>query len=184
MRKVAIVAVAILIIIMSGTYYFLSGKEYVVRLSESDLQNKLEEKLPLTKTYLFIVQVTLNNPRVHLENGSEKVRIGLDVVFNITIDKNPKSLGGTVDVYGGILYLPEKGQFFLTDPAIERLTVEGIAPKYIDKVNKALTKTLAKYYETHPVYTLSTSDIKQAAAKMVLKDVIIENQELVVILEI
>lgn len=182
MKKVAIVAVVILSTLLVGTYYHFSGKEYVVRLSESDIQSKLEEKLPLTKTYLFIVQVTLNNPRVHLENGSKKVGAGLDVEFNITLNTNPKPIGGTVDVSGGVLYLAEKGQFFLTDPVIDNLTVQGIAPKYTDKANKALTKALAEYYKNNPIYTLRVTDAKQAVAKMVLKEVIVENQELVITL--
>lgn len=184
MKKVAIVAVVVLITLLAGTYYYFFGKEYVVRLSESDIQSKLEEKLPLTKTYLFIIQVTLNNPRVHLENGSRKVGAGLDVVFNITLNKNSKPIGGTVDVSGGVLYLAENGQFFLTDLVIESLTVQGIAPKYTDKANKALTKALAEYYKNNPIYTLRVSDAKQAIAKMVLKGVIVENQELVVTLGI
>jgi len=183
MKKVAI-AFAILIALLAGTYYYFSGKEYVVRISESDIQDKLEEKLPLTKTYLFIIQVTLNNPRVNLKNGSNKVGAGLDVVFNITLNKNPKPLGGTVDVSGGVRYLSEKGQFFLTNPAIESLTVQGIDPKYTDKANKALTKALAEYYKNNPIYTLRVNDLKQAAAKMVLKDVVVENQELVITLGI
>jgi len=184
MKKVAIVAVAILIALLAGTYYYFSGKEYVVRLSESDIQGKLEEKLPLTKTYLFIIQVTLNNPRVNLKNGSSKVGAGLDVVFNITLNKNPKPFGGTVDVSGGVRYLSEKGQFFLTNPVIESLTVQGIDPKYTNKANKALTKALAEYYKNHPIYTLRVTDVKQAAARMVLKDVIVKNQELVITLGI
>ncbi len=52
--------------------------------------------------------------------------------------------------------------------------------KYTDKVNKALTKALASYYATHPIYTLKTTDTKQAAVKLVLKDVYIENKELVI----
>ncbi len=43
---------------------------------------------------------------------------------------------------------------------------------------------MAKYYEENPIYTLRVTDAKQAAARMVLKDVIIENKELVVTLGI
>ena len=184
MRTVAITAVFILTALLAGTYYYYSGKEYVVRLTESEIQGKLEEKLPLTKTYLFIVEVTLNNPRVLLEDGPGRVGAGLDVIFNITLDKNPKPLGGTVDVSGGVVYLSERGEFFLADPVIENLKVQGIPQAYTDKVNKALTKALAEYYREHPIYTLRLTDMKQAAARMVLRDVKVENRELVITLGI
>ena len=160
MKKPAIALIIILITALSGTYYYFSGKEYVIQLSESDLQGKLEEKLPLTNTYLFIFQITLENPRVHLENGSNKVDAGLDVIFNITVGENPHPLGGTIDVSGGIVYLDEAGQFFLTEPVIENLSVQGVPSKYTKKVDIALTKALSEYYKTNPIYSLSSLDIK------------------------
>ncbi|MDH3974548.1 MAG: DUF1439 domain-containing protein [Deltaproteobacteria bacterium] len=153
-------------------------------MSESDIREKLDKKLPLTKSYFFIIQITLQNPRILLENGTKRVNAGLDVLLNIKIDKNPKPLGGSVDVSGGVRYLAEKGEFYLTDPVIESLGVQGIPDKYMQKVNKALTKALAKYYDENPIYTLNLGDGKQAVARMVLKDVVVENKELVVTLGI
>ncbi|MCP4978453.1 MAG: DUF1439 domain-containing protein [Maribacter sp.] len=184
MKKVAIAAVIVILAVVVGTYFYFSGKEYVVRITESDIRQKLDEKLPITKTYLFIIQVTLENPRVNLINGSNRVNAGLDVIFNITIGKNPKPLGGTVDASGGINYVPEKGEFYLTNPIIEDFEIQGIPSKYMDKVNEALTKALAEYYSKNPFYTLRATDAKQAAARMVLKNVIVEDKELVVTLGI
>ncbi len=143
MNKWALSAVAIVIMLLAGTYFYFSGKEYVVRITETEIREKLDEKLPLTKSYLFIIQITLQNPRVLLENGSKRINAGLDVLLNITVNKNPKPLGGTVDVSGGVRYLADKGEFFLTNPAIENFGIQGIPDKYLSKGNKALTKALA-----------------------------------------
>ena len=179
-KKVAIIATVLVVFSLVGAYYYFSGKEYVLQLSESEIKTKLEEKMPFKKTYFFIFQITLNNPRVHLLKGSNEVKAGLDVIFNIKLNKNPKPLGGTVDITSGVSYLPEKGEFFLTNPKVENLTVQGLDSKYTDKANKALSKALAEYYKKHPIYRLSRTDAKQAMAKMVLKDVIIENKHLVI----
>ena len=184
MNKKAVAAVIIVIATLAVAYFYLSGTEYEVRLSELDIRQKLEEKLPLTKTYLLIVQVTLDNPRVHLEEGSSRVAVGMDVMFNVTINKNPNPLGAKVDASGGIIYLAETGQFFLVEPEIENLEIQGIPQEYIEKVNLALSKALEEYYRDHPIYTLRSTDVKQAAARMVLKNVTVENKELVVTLGI
>ena len=181
---IIIISLIILAVIVGGTYCYFSGKEYVVRLTEGQIREKLEERLPLSKSYLFIIRVTLSNPRVVLENGTSRVNAGLDVLFNITINDNPKPIGGTVDVSGGVRYVAEEGQFFLVNPVIESLKVQGVAEEYTNKVNKALTLALTEYYESHPIYTLSTVDAKQVAARMILKSVIVENEELVVTLGI
>jgi hypothetical protein len=184
MSKKILAAVVTFAILIAGTYFYFSGKEYVVHMSESEIREKLDEKLPITKSYFLIIQLTLKNPRVLLEDGKKRVNAGLDVLFNITIGKNPKPLGGTVDVSGGVRYLAEKGEFYLTNPVIENLTVQGIPDKYLLKVNKALSQALAKYYEENPIYTLRATDVKKAAARMVLKDVVVENRELVMTLGI
>lgn len=184
MKKVAIAAVVVILAVVVGAYFYFSDKEFVVRINESNIRQKLDEKLPLTKTYLFIIQVTLENPRVNLKNGSNRVNAGLDVILNVTIGKNPKPLSGTVDASGGIKYVSEKGEFYLINPIIENLEIQGIPPKYMDKANEALTKALAEYYSKNPIYTLRATDAKQVAARMILKNVIVENQELVVTLGI
>jgi hypothetical protein len=182
MKKGAAIGGIILVVLLASAYFYFSGKEYVFRFTESEIQNTLETNLPLTKTYLFIIQVTLKNPRVQLENGSRRVNAGLDVVLNITVDQNPEPLGGSVDVSGGVRYLSETGEFFLTDPNIERLHIQGVSEGYTDKVNSALTKALAEYYSEHPIYKLSSFDAKQVTVKMVLRNVVVENQELVITL--
>ena len=182
MPKIPIISVIIFISLLAGAYYYFSGNEYVVRLTETELQRKLEEKLPLTKTYLLLIQVTLNNPRVHLESGSNRVSAGMDVVFNLTINENSKPLGGTVDASGEIVYVAKKGEFFLSDPVIESIQVQGIPDTYTEKVNKALSKAMSEYYKGHPIFTLSSIDMKQRAAKMILKGVSVEDKELVVTL--
>lgn len=184
MKEIAISLIVLLVVAVGGTVYYFSGKEYIFGFSASQIQEKLNEKLPLTKSYLFIFQVTLDNPRVSLEDGSSRVKAGLDIILNIQAGKEPKPLGGSMDVSGGIRYSSERGEFFLTDPIIERLAVQGIPDLYTDKVNSVLTKALAEYYASHPIYSLKAYDSKQAAAQLVLKNVVVEKGELVVTLGI
>lgn len=185
MKKSAIVIMILLVVAATGgAFYYYAGKEYIFRFTESQLQEKLNAKLPLTKSYLFIFQVTLDHPRVKLANGSDRVAAGLDVLLNIRIGDEQQPLGGTLDVTGSVKYVPERGEFFLTDPAVEHLAVQGVPDKYAEKVNSVIAAALAGYFADHPLYTLQVSDTKQAAAKLVLKNVAVENRELVVTLGI
>lgn len=180
MNRKIITSIIVFAILAAASYIYFSGKGYTVNIPEARLKEKLGEKLPLTKTYLFILEVTLGNPRVSLAEGSRKIDVGLDVVLNIKINRGLKPLGGSIDMSVGVRYEPEKGQFFLTDPVIENLKIQGIPDKYTDTADRALSKAISGYCETNPIYTLKTSDIKQAAAKLVLKDVYIHNKELVI----
>lgn len=181
-KKRAVIAGVLILVVIAIAYYYFAGKEYVFRFSEADIEKTLGKSLPITKTYLFIIQITLENPRVLLKNGSSRVSAGLDVVLNISVGQNPEPLGGSVDVSGGVKYDSETGEFFLTDPNIESLQIQGVSGGYTDKVNSALTKALAKFYSENPIYTLKSSNLKQATVRRVLKDVIVENRELVITL--
>ena len=165
-----------------GTYLYFQGKEYTFRFTEAELQEKLAERLPLRKTYLFIFEVVLDDPRLELIEGSDRVNAGLDVTLNIRINDEPLPLGGELDVSGGVRYYAAEGQFFLTDPVIENLNVQGVPSKYTDRVNTILTKAIGEYYLDRPIYTLSSSDVKMATAKLLLKSVVVEKRVLIVTL--
>jgi hypothetical protein len=80
MNKPVLSVVSLVILLVVGAYFYFSGKEYVVRITESEIREKLSEKLPLTKSYFFFIQITLKNPRIRLENGSDRINAGLDVL--------------------------------------------------------------------------------------------------------
>lgn len=182
MRKKLIILTILLAALAAGAYLYFQGREYTFRFTEAELHDKLAERLPLQETYLFIFQVVLDNPRLLLVNGSDRVNAGLDVTLNIHINDEPLPLGGQLDVSGGVRYEAAEGQFFLTEPEIDRLSVQGIPAAFTDRVDSVLTRALAAYYVDRPIYTLRESDVGQAAAKLLLKNVIVENKELVVTL--
>ncbi|KPV41941.1 hypothetical protein AN478_00140 [Thiohalorhabdus denitrificans] len=184
MKKIAAAATVILLLLLGGAYYYFSAGGYVVRLTEPEIQKKLDEQLPLTKTYLVIIQVTLNNPKIDLVEGSDRIRAGMDVEFNITGYQGSKPLEGTVYASSGITYRAEKGQFYLSDPVIENLEAQGLPEEYMGKAKKALSEALAEYYKDQPIYTLDPDDTRQAVARMVLKDVRVEDKQLLLTLGI
>ena len=184
MRKSILVVLPLLAIGRIGTYFYFQGREYVFRFTEPELQAKLADNLPYARTYLFIFEVVLDNPRLALVEGSDRVNIGLDLTLNIRIQDEPLPLGGELDVSGGVRYDGESSQFFLTDPVIENLRVQGVPAEYTDRVNSVLTKALGTYYADRPIYTLRASDVKGAAARLLLKSVVVEQQALVITLGI
>lgn len=184
MRNRIIGISTVLLFILIGAYIFLSGKEYIVRIPESQIKAAMEQKLPLTKTYLFIIDVTLRNPRVELIGGSSRVAGGMDVELNIRINENPEPLGGSIDLSGGVSYVADGGHFFLIDPVVESFSIQGLSENIKPKVSKAIEKALSEYFAKNPIYTLKKADLKQAAAYAVLKDVSVKDKELVVSLGI
>lgn len=184
LRRSLAVGVALVALAAIGTYVYFDGREYTFRFTEAQLHEKLAERLPLRKTYLFFFEVLLDEPRLALVEGSDRVNAGLDVTLNINIQDEPLPLGGKLDVSGGVRYDAAEGQFFLTDPVIENLQVQGIPTDYTDRVDSILTSALAEYYSSRPIYTLSATDVKMATARLLLKRVVVEERVLIVTLGI
>lgn len=154
----------------------------MIKITERQIQEKLQQTLPLKKSYLFIFGVTLDSPRIELINGSDRINAGLDIILNVQLGSENKPLCGSVDVSGGVRYVSNDGGFYLTDPVVEQLTIRGLPKEYTQRATKVIETVLTEYYSMHPVYKLKAGDIKQVATKLVLRKVIIENQELVVTL--
>lgn len=183
-RRVVILTLLLIVAAIGGVYYHFHGKEYVYRFTEAQLQQALSERLPLTKSYLLIFQITLDHPRVTLVNGSDRVRAGLDITLNVRVREQPLPLGGSVDASGGVRYDPKAGRLFLTQPKIEHLELQGIPEQYTSGASAALSKALDAYYADHAIYTLNAFDARELAARLVLKSVVIKEQQLVVTLGI
>jgi uncharacterized protein DUF1439 len=183
-RRAVILTLLLVAAAIGGAYYYFHGREYVYRLTEAQLQQALSERLPFTKTYLFIFQVTLDHPRVTLVNGSDRVRAGLDITFNVQVGDQPVLLSGSVDASGGVRYDPTVGKLFLTQPKIERLELHGVPEQYTARTAAVLSKALETYYADHAIYTLNASHAKEIAARLVLKSVTVKDQQLVVTLGI
>lgn len=126
--------------------------------------------------------MALDHSRVRLVEGSSRVNAGLDVALNIRAGNPARPLGGSLDASGGILYVPERREFFLTDRRVERIDLQGLPEKDADQLKGVLAQALAEYYADHSSYRLNPADLKQAAAKRVLKQVVVENRERVVTL--
>jgi len=184
MKKVILTIAAVLGIGLIGVFLYFSGKEYVVTISEDEITQKLNQSLPRQESYFVIFQVGLKNPRINLEKGTNRIDGGLDIDLNIKIGTEKESLGGSIDLSGGIRYEKDSADFFLTDPVVENLDVQGVPEKYREKTMEVLTFALTKYFSEQPIYSLSGVDAKKTAARMVLKKFVIEEEAVVVTLGI
>lgn len=161
-------------------YFVLQGKTFEVRIRNDQIQEQLDKKFPIQKTHLLIFELTYKDPTVVLQEGTDRVTVKLNVELKI---KGIETLfSGTVEATTGIDFDQETGNILLRDCEISRLQIEGIPAKYTDRVSTLASKVAKEILDRVPVYTLKAKDAKTAAAKLVLKDVVIDQGELVVTL--
>ncbi|MEO1251923.1 MAG: DUF1439 domain-containing protein [Pseudomonadota bacterium] len=170
--------IAGLLVIGAGAFFLLRDTTYTLKFSETDLRAQLEDRLPFSEDYLFIFNVTLENPRVDLIEGSDRIAGGLDTVVNVKLGDEPLPISGAIDLSGGLRYAPEEGAFYLTDPRIETVRLAGVPDRHANRANSALSLALAEFYRERPIYILSDDDMRQRAARLVLRDIEVKNEVL------
>jgi hypothetical protein len=181
-RLSAVVVGAVLLGAAAGGYYYIQSRTFVLTFSEAQIQSRLDTAPPFTQSYFGVVSVTLDNPRVSLAERSERVLAGSDVAVRLGLGSREIAIPGSVDVSGGIRFQPETGEFYLTDPVVEQLAIPGVPEQHTPRVADAIARALRVYYDRNPIYTLKATDIKQATARLLLKDVRVADQHLVVTL--
>lgn len=53
-----------IIVVVTAAYFYFSGREYVIAIPKAEIAQKLNQKLPMEKTYLLIFKVMFDNPRI------------------------------------------------------------------------------------------------------------------------
>jgi hypothetical protein len=152
---------------------------YELVITEAQLRERLAERLPLTRSWLRVVQVTLDRPRVALVEGSDRIDGGVDIRVDVGLGATARRFDGALDLSTGVRYDPASGQFHLTDPVIERLVLQGLPERHVATVRDALASALAEYCARRPIHTLRSDDLRQQAVRWLLREVAVRERQLV-----
>ncbi|WP_323844867.1 DUF1439 domain-containing protein [Microbulbifer magnicolonia] len=180
-RIIAVLVAALLALAIAG-YLFYSGKEYSIRIPEAEIQQNLEKGLPITRQYLAIFELTLDNPRVDLRPDSGRIAAGLDLSLKIMAVDDSRTFSGTVDISGLPQYVAGKGEFYLEDLKIDLLALPDLPERQLERLRLVIEAALSEYYSRHPIYTLKRGKLRQLAARLALKEVSVDGDDLVLTL--
>ncbi len=181
-RRTLLLLAAALVLAGVGGYLYVQSRSLVLAFSEADLQARLSALPPYTRTHLRVFHVTIDNPRVTLHEGSDRIHAGSDVAVSVDVGGRSGSLAGSIEASGGVRYEPTTGEFFLSDATVERLSIPGLPEPYAAPAGEAVARAVRAYYDRHAVYTLQPTDLKKATARALLKDVVVADRHLVLTL--
>ena len=176
MKKNLTIAAIIIAVALVGAFIYFKGKRYEIVIPQAKIDSTLSETFPATKNYLIIFDITYSNPQVTLLEDEDRVQVGLDATLNIRMNDEPKKLGGGATVTSGIRYDSDTQEFFLDDAVFDRLEIQGVPEKWLEKVTEVASEAAKQFVQSKPVYRLEAKDAKTAAAKLLLKDFEVREQ--------
>ncbi|MEM8771732.1 MAG: DUF1439 domain-containing protein [Pseudomonadota bacterium] len=181
MRFIA-TAVLFLIAVLAAAFFFLRDRDFTFRFSEADLRERLDAQLPWSERYFTIFDVTIDNPRIDLIEGADRFSGGVDARLDIALYDEPFPLQGAVDLSGAVRYARDEGAFYLTDLKVEKVRIAGIPDRFANTANDAISKAIAAFYKSRPIYRLDEATTSHQAARLLLKDVTVKDEHLIVTL--
>jgi len=175
MKKLVLV-VLLLVAAVAAALFFLRGRDFVVYVTEDQIQVQLAEVFPLERQYLVVLTVRLSDPEVDLVEGSDRMH------FSTAVTASVQPLGrqgrGTGRISGGIRYDPNTHEIFLQDSRIEDLSVEGVPEQYRDRVREVAQLAVSDRLDRFPLYTLSPEILERLPGPIALRDVRVEDGRL------
>jgi hypothetical protein len=155
----------------------LRKPDLTLSFTREDLQQRVAAKFPFDQKLLFIT-VTYSNPSLTLNDGSDRIGIGLDAVAKLDGDR---LVQGSIAGDWMIRYEPAHGEFYFDDPQIERFDIKGLSPSTQEMVARVAKPLIQEYLRRVPVYRLKPGDLRQDLARSVLKSVTVKRGKLYVV---
>jgi Protein of unknown function (DUF1439) len=172
---VSIVAVAGIVVLLNLQ---LRNADLTLRFTREELQGRVAEKFPLDQKILLLFTVTYSNPVIKLEDGSDRIGVGLDVSAKLAGNKFVK---GRVEGDWQVRYDSTDGGLYFDDPKVSKFRIEGLPPSTEDTVTQVATPLIREYLSRVPVYRLKPGELRQDIARGVLKSVSVKQGMLVVV---
>jgi len=169
----------LIVIVMFALFTFVGcGKfQKEILISKDQIQSALDKKFPYDKNAI-IARLTLDSTKVYFK--------GKNIGFKLSFYGNflSKEIKGIVDFNGNIFYRHEKGAFYLKDFEIAQIAVNEANFSQKGKLEATVLKIVKNYLDDYPVYRLNQDDFKQNIAKLILKDISVQGENLSILLVI
>jgi len=159
---------------------FLSFKadalSYTKVFTEPELQQKLDKLMPVEKKKFFVT-VVVANPQLSLASSDDRLTLKVDIKASLL---GGVKGNGAATVNSGIRYDNQLGAFYLNEPKLIALELNGAPTNIQPKIQKLVQKLVANALVKKPIFTFDESDMKHKLAKSSIKEIRIEDKQLLV----
>jgi hypothetical protein len=177
LRRVLVTVATICAVLAIAAWAVLEyAPEVKLEFTGQQLQEQLAPRFPSKKCVLSAC-VELRNPRVLLQEGSDRLTVDADFVATL----GNRSMPGTARLDGKPSYDKATGNFFLLDVRVSEFKMSGNAPDFDEVVKVRGPAVLAAIMNRMPLYAVSSHPKYGSVAKLALRSVQVVDGKLVVV---
>jgi len=134
--------------VWTGEYTFTKG----------ELQSAIDKRFPATLRYGELVSVQLSNPRLVLDEASNRVTTQMDAALTNTVLPSPP-INGTLALNSGIRYDATRRAVLLDNPTVQDVQVQGMG-EYRDQLNAIGAVVAQQLLKDYPLYTFKPDELR------------------------
>ena len=146
--------------------------------SAQQIQEAIAPKFPAENCPLPVTCIKLQNPKVTLADGSDRLSMSFDTAVSLL----GQPTTGTAVVSAKPRYQPATGEIFLDDSRIENLVFKGVSPKVLDAITQYGSALAKQSLERTPIYSFKGAQAEKIA-RMGIADVRVVDGKLRVALD-
>jgi len=150
------------IMLMLSSCAGLIGKREV-ELPLAQLQDAMARKFPFNNRYLELFDVSLTNPRLTLQPGTNRVVTTMDASVAPPFMKTPWK--GSFTLSGMLRLDPARRAVLLAEPRMEKMAIDGMSSAYSSQIGKIGTLIVEQLMQDMPVYTFDENDFRYAGMR-------------------
>jgi hypothetical protein len=144
-----------------------------VNISQETMQKKLSEQFPKNKTVLSIYQVTLTNPKLTLEESTNRVKISIDTQINSSI---MQTIQGNIQFSSKLVLDDKKQNILLKEPTVDDFYIKDNQKFSVNNILlPALKVGVSGVLDMHPVYAIKPEELTFLGMKLEPIDIVVKH---------
>lgn len=146
----------ILVTLLVACASLLGPRQVEVPLSK--LQSSLEKRFPFNNRYLELFDISVTNPQIALQPGTNRVVTSMDTAIAPPFLKN--ALTGKLAISGALKIDPARNAVILVEPRVEKMTLNGIDSSYEKQILRVTRLLAEQLLDGMPLYTFAPEDFR------------------------
>ncbi|MQR01295.1 DUF1439 domain-containing protein [Glaciimonas soli] len=187
MKSKWLVVIALISAVLLSSCAGMIGPRDVV-FPVAKLQQSLDKRLPFSKRYFGLIDVTANHAQLafsaddgHTSGQNERLLIDLDVTMGFPLLN--KSWPGKMLVSGVLGLDTAHNAVVLNDARVEKLALDGMDKAYSGQTAQIGSALVGELLQRVPLYTFKPDDLRFAGVSFLPTKIVTQSDKLVVTFE-
>lgn len=160
----------VVVALAAGAYVLLSQNEYMVYISESEIERIVDERYPF-EVEQGILTLHFSNPQVSMLPAEDRISLSMDISARLVMIQAGE---GSLSISGALEYRPATHSLHMVESKVDDLSATGLSERAQGPLRAALDVALGEYFEQMPLYELVGGDWATDLSRRYLKEIRIQ----------